>query len=369
MCEHQAGNGEPARQKEGVRNLTEKERLSLVNEPLLAWYHANARKLPWRENPQPYCVWISEIMLQQTRIEAVKPYFERFMRELPGVPELAAVEDDRLMKLWEGLGYYNRARNLKKAAGQIVNDYGGEMPLCYQELVKLPGIGSYTAGAIASIAYGEAVPAVDGNVLRVVSRILASQEDILKQATKKKMESLLAETMPRQDAGSFNQGIMELGETVCLPNGKPKCKECPLGKLCLAFREKLTDEIPRKAPPKKRRYEERTVCILESKGQIGLCKREGTGLLASLYELPNVEGHLLPLQLSAAFGLASEDIVACEELPPAKHIFSHVEWHMVGYRVCLANGLPKEYIRAKKGELKTTYPLPNAFARYTKLIK
>ncbi len=355
--------------KEGDRGLSERERLGLANKPLLAWYHGNARELPWRENPQPYRVWISEIMLQQTRIEAVKPYFDRFMREIPGVAELAEVEDDRLMKLWEGLGYYNRARNLKKAAQQIVLDYGGEMPLCYRELVKLPGVGSYTAGAIASIAFGEAVPAVDGNVLRVVSRILASREDILKQPTRRRIEALLAETMPKQDAGSFNQGIMELGETICLPKGKPRCEECPLAKLCLAFHEELTDVIPVKSPPPKRRCEKRTVCILEYQGQIGLRKRKGTGLLASLYELPNAEGHLLPGQLAAAFGLASEDILACEPLPTAKHIFSHVEWYMVGYRVCLAKGMPKEYIRAEKEELKATYPLPNAFARYTKLIK
>lgn len=345
------------------------ERLRSVNAPLLAWYHANARALPWRENPEPYRVWVSEIMLQQTRIEAVKPYFDRFMAELPDVSDLAFVEDDRLMKLWEGLGYYNRARNLKKAAEQIVREYGGSMPSHYHQLVKLPGIGSYTAGAIASIAFGEAVPAVDGNVLRVLSRVLASREDVLKQSTKKKIEGMLTETMPGKDAGSFNQGIMELGETVCVPNGKPRCEECPLQCLCLASQRGLTDEIPIKTPPKKRRYEERTVCILEYEEQVGIRKREAAGLLASLYELPNVEGHLKPEQLAEAFGLDPVSVVSCEALPEARHVFSHVEWHMKGYRIRMGQELPKAYIAAKKEELKTIYPLPNAFGRYTKLIK
>lgn len=348
--------------------MTDLERLRSVNEPLLKWYCLNARELPWRENPLPYRVWISEIMLQQTRIEAVKPYFERFMKELPDVTDLAKVEEDRLMKLWEGLGYYSRARNLKKAAEQIVNEYGGQMPSCYQQLVKLPGIGSYTAGAIASIAYNETVPAVDGNVLRVLSRVLASREDILKQSVKKRMEVMLRETMPKE-AGAFNQGIMELGETICIPNGKPRCEECPLMQLCLACQEKLTDEIPFKTAPKKRRCEDRTVCILEYHNQIGIRKRKATGLLASLYELPNVEGYLKPEQLAEAFGLDSEAIISCEPLPAAKHIFSHVEWHMAGYRIRLGRELPKTYISVQKEELKTIYPLPNAFGRYTKLIK
>ncbi len=351
-----------------VSQMTDWERLRSVNEPLLQWYRANARALPWRENPLPYRVWISEIMLQQTRIEAVKPYFERFMTELPDVADLAEVEEDRLMKLWEGLGYYSRARNLKKAAEQIVNEYGGQMPSHYQQLVKLPGIGSYTAGAIASIAFNEKVPAVDGNVLRVFSRVLASREDILKQSVKKRMETMLKETMPKE-AGTFNEGIMELGETLCIPNGKPRCEECPLRLLCLAFQRGLTDEIPFKSAPKKRRCEERTVCILEYHNQIGLRKRKDTGLLASLYELPNVEGYLQPEQLAEAFGLDLETIISCEPLPAAKHIFSHVEWHMAGYRIQLSQELPKTYISAQKEELKTIYPLPNAFSRYTKLIK
>lgn len=349
--------------------LPETERLRRINKPLLAWYKACARSLPWRENAHPYRVWISEIMLQQTRIEAVIPYFERFMRELPDVEALAGVEDDRLMKLWEGLGYYNRAKNLKKAAGVIVSQYKGQMPSGFSDLIKLPGIGSYTAGAIASIAFNETVPAVDGNVLRVVSRILASREDILRPSTKKRMERILAEIMPEGAAGSFNQSLMELGERICVPGGQPKCRECPVQEICLARVHSLTEEIPVKTPPKKRRIEDRTVCILEYRGQIGLRRRDETGLLASLYELPNVEGRLTREQVFEIFHLDLHDVIRAEQLPEAKHIFSHVEWHMTGYWIELKKELGKEYIAAEKQELKTIYPLPNAFGRYTKLIK
>ena len=348
--------------------LETEARLKAMNRPLLAWYDTHARILPWRENPEPYRVWISEIMLQQTRVEAVKPYFERFMESLPDVASLASVEDDRLMKLWEGLGYYNRARNLKKAAQIIVTEYNGEMPSEYEELLKLPGIGSYTAGAIASIAFGRPVPAVDGNVLRVISRVLANRADILKASTKRWMEDHLRATMPRDAASRFNQGLIEIGAIVCVPNGQPRCKECPLHSICLARQQGLLDEIPVKTPPKKRRIEERTVCILENDAQVGIRRREDTGLLASLYELPNVEGYLEPEELAGAFGFGPDLVTELTPLPGAKHIFSHVEWHMKGYRIRLSGPIPEGYIPAGKSQLKDVYPLPNAFARYTKLI-
>lgn len=351
------------------QEFTTRERLTAMNRPLLAWYEEHARVLPWREDPQPYRVWISEIMLQQTRVEAVKPYFERFMKELPTVADLAGVPDDRLMKLWEGLGYYSRARNLKKAAAMVMEEFGGEIPADFSELLKLPGIGSYTAGAIASIAYGRAVPAVDGNVLRVLSRVLKSREDILKASTKKWLETELTATMPQDAASHFNQGLIEIGAIVCVPNGQPKCMECPLASLCLARREGLTGEIPVRTPPKKRRVEERTVCLIEYEGQVALNRRGDTGLLAALYELPNVEGILDAGQLGGAFGLEDSAIASVEELPKAKHIFSHVEWHMIGYRVRLNQAIPPVYIHVQKEELKSGYALPNAFGRYTKLIK
>ena len=355
--------------EEADQTLSAEERMRAIHRPLLSWYEAHARILPWREDPKPYRVWISEIMLQQTRVEAVKPYFERFMKELPDIPALAAVEDDRLMKLWEGLGYYNRARNLKKAAGVLMETCQGKMPEDYETLLGLPGIGSYTAGAIAPIAFGIPVPAVDGNVLRVLSRVLASREDILKQSTRRWMEELIKKTMPQNRASHFNQGLIEIGAIVCVPNGLPRCGECPLASLCLSRREGLTDEIPVKAPAKKRRIEERTVCILENRNQVGIRKREDSGLLASLYELPNVEGHLKEEELAAAFGLEDQEILFIEPLPEAKHIFSHVEWRMTGYRIRLSGAVPEGYIAAGKEELKAVYPLPNAFGRYTRLIK
>lgn len=228
--------------------FSKEERLKAMEKPLLSWYKNHARVLPWRENPEPYRVWISEIMLQQTRVEAVKPYFERFMAALPDTAALAAVPEDRLFKLWEGLGYYNRARNLKKAAGVIMEQYGGAIPASWEELKTLPGIGSYTAGAIASIAYGIPVPAVDGNVLRVISRVTGSREDILKQSVKKQMEELLLGVMPQEGAGSYNQALIEIGAIVCVPNGEPLCGECPMASVCVARRDGLTKEIPVKTP-------------------------------------------------------------------------------------------------------------------------
>ena len=197
-------------------------------EPLIAWYRQNKRDLPWRATADPYRIWVSEIMLQQTRVEAVKPYYERFLSELPGVRELADVPEERLLKLWEGLGYYNRARNMQKAARQIVEDYGGRFPVTYEEIRNLKGIGNYTAGAIASFAYGILKPAVDGNVLRVISRVTADGSDIMKPSTKSRIEKKLEEAIPDGAACDFNQGLIELGAIVCVPNGRPKCGECPL---------------------------------------------------------------------------------------------------------------------------------------------
>lgn len=342
----------------------DEQRLQQIGRPLLAWYEERARILPWREDATPYRVWISEIMLQQTRVEAVKPYFERFMSALPQVRDLAGVPEDRLLKLWEGLGYYNRARNLKKAAQVICDDYGGELPASCEELLKLPGIGSYTAGAIASIAYGLPEPAVDGNVLRVLSRVLASYRDVLKQPTKRWLEDLLADVIPAARASAFNQGLIEIGAIVCIPNGQPKCTECPLASVCLARIKGLISEIPVKTPKKPRRIEEKTVVLIQSGDRLAIRKRADDGLLASLYEFPNVSGCLDAEALPAAFHLGEEDILTIEGLAPAKHIFSHVEWQMTGYRIVLSGPIPNEYITADRELLRETYPIPNAFAAF-----
>ena len=197
--------------------------LEKIVKPLLAWYDKGRRILPWRESPTPYHVWVSEIMLQQTRVEAVKPYYDRFMQELPDIEALAKVDEEKLLKLWEGLGYYNRARNLKKSAEKIVIDYEGQMPDSYEELVKLTGIGSYTAGAIASIAFGKPYPAVDGNVLRILARLRLDERDILDAGVKRAVETELLQVIPKDRPGDFNQALMELGAVVCVPNGMPKC--------------------------------------------------------------------------------------------------------------------------------------------------
>lgn len=346
--------------------LSKEEKLLALRRPLLSWYEQHARILPWRENPEPYRVWISEIMLQQTRVEAVKPYYERFMEALPTVESLAAVEEDRLLKLWEGLGYYNRAKNLKKAAAILVEEYGGRLPCSAGQLMKLPGIGSYTAGAIASIAYGIPVPAVDGNVLRVISRVMGSREDILKQSVKKRIEEDLASVIPDDRASAFNQGLIEIGAMVCVPNGAPLCGECPFESICTARLEGLTGEIPVKTPKKPRRIEEKTVLVLWHEGRVAIRRREKTGLLASLYELPNLEGFLSAEETIKSLGAKA---VQVKDLPPAKHIFSHVEWHMIGYLAELSDVPEGDYLWVTPLEMQNEYSLPAAFQMYTKVIR
>ncbi len=338
-----------------------------IVKPLLLWYDGHARVLPWREDNSPYRVWVSEIMLQQTRVEAVKPFFERFVRSLPDVQALAECPEDRLLKLWEGLGYYNRARNMQKAARIIVQEYGGEFPADYETLLSLPGIGHYTAGAIGSIAFGIRMPAVDGNVLRVLSRVKASHEDILRQSVKTAMEQEVQKIIPADRAGDFNQALIEVGAVVCVPNGRAKCKECPLAFCCQAKAQNIVEELPKKKAKKKRRMEDKTVLVLREGSRVAIRKRPSEGLLAGLYELPNLEGHLSEdevLERIRGWGLSPIRILP---LAGAKHIFSHVEWRMTGYAVSLeeAENMDQNgmfFIEAKETEAK--YPIPAVFAAY-----
>lgn len=245
--------------------------LQILIEPLLNWFAGHARVLPWREEPTPYRVWVSEIMLQQTRVEAVKPYFERFTKRLPDVKALAECPEDELLKLWEGLGYYNRVRNMQKAAIQVMEAYGGKLPADYEELLKLKGIGSYTAGAIASIAYQIPVPAVDGNVFRVLTRVAADDTDIMKPSFRTLLEKELREVMHEMETpGAFNQALMELGATVCVPNGAPLCKQCPWNSLCLARKEERIAELPVKTKAKARRIEKRTVLVIRDNDKVAI---------------------------------------------------------------------------------------------------
>lgn len=343
--------------------------LELIVEPLLEWFQENKRDLPWRSDPTPYHVWISEIMLQQTRVEAVKDYYARFMERLPDISDLAHVSDDELMKLWQGLGYYNRARNLKKAAIIIEENNSGALPHTYQELLLLPGIGSYTAGAIASIAYQKKVPAVDGNVLRVITRVLGSDKNISKPATKKWLEDELIQILPDQ-VGDFNQALMELGALVCVPNGEPNCTDCPIQKYCFAYHHQLTSQIPVKEEKKKRRIEEKTVFLFYSHGKIALLKRKKEGLLAGLFEFPNIEGILTSREVLGYLKDKGIDAIRIEELSHAKHIFSHVEWHMVGYKIVLDDIFESsDYIWSTLEELQDKYAIPTAFITYVELVK
>ena len=316
------------------------ETLDVIAAPLLRWFHSEKRALPWREEPTPYRVWVSEIMLQQTRVEAVKPYFERFVAALPDVRALARADEDTLMKLWEGLGYYSRARHLQSAARLICSDHGGEIPAHFDDLLALPGIGRYTAGAVASIAFGERRPAVDGNVLRVIMRLLACPADILKESTKRAVEEALIARLP-EDAGNFNQALMELGALICLPRGAARCPSCPLERLCLAKEANLQAELPQKTPPKRRRTEKLTIFLLAKNDKIALEKRPAQGLLAGLWGFPAMEGHLKKKEAAEALQAIGLIPAKLHALPAAQHIFSHITWQMVGWRVELAEPLSK----------------------------
>lgn len=303
------------------------------------WYRTNARDLPWRRTREAYAVWISEIMLQQTRVAAAIPYYERFLRELPNVSALANVEDDRLHKLWEGLGYYSRARNLKRAAMEVVEHFGGELPHSYESLLTLPGIGEYTAGAIASIAYGEAVPAVDGNVLRVYARLFAQETDIRDPAFKKMVRKALLPLVPKDAPEVFNAALMELGAVVCLPNGAPKCDLCPVRDCCEAFRLGRTEELPIIGAKKARRIERKTVFALTRNGHLLGLRGPKTGLLAGLWQLPEAAGERTDAEAASWLGERGIRPVGELRFYERKHIFSHIEWHM---RVCAAEVSAKE---------------------------
>ncbi len=343
--------------------MTVNRNFSAIAEPVLAWYDANKRDLPWRKTKDPYAIWISEIMLQQTRVAAVLPYYERWMRELPDVAALAAVDDEKLMKLWQGLGYYSRARNLKKAAAMIVSESGGRFPDTYDALLKLPGVGEYTAAAVASIAFSRPVSAVDGNLLRIAARVGDIREDILDGSVKKRMRAMLDAAVPADRPGEFNQAMMDLGATVCLPGGAPRCDVCPLAALCEARRLGVETELPVRKKKAKRRVEEMTVYLLLRDGEIALRRRSEEGLLAGLWEFPHVPGALDE-------GEAAKPLTDWQLTPrdwkkkiAAKHIFTHVEWHMTGYLLTVKGEGAEDFLWADRAELQRL-AVPSAFKKY-----
>ena len=340
--------------------------LTMENQPLqqmLPWFRENARDLPWRQTQDPYPIWISEIMLQQTRVTAVLGYYARFLAAFPTVEDLAAAPEEQLMKLWEGLGYYSRARNLQKAAKCIAEQ--GSFPNTYEDLLKLPGIGEYTAGAIASAAFGLPEPAVDGNVLRVMMRLGNCRGDIADPKVKAAVRSAVKSAMPeaREDIRIFNQALMELGATVCVPNGEPKCGDCPMKEACLARKCGTAMILPVKSGKKQRRREEKTVYVLLQGDRVALRKRGEEGLLAGLWEFPNLPGTMNETEAPEAlrqWGLTAKE---WRKKLAAKHIFTHVEWHMTGYVLEVEGAGAETFLWADAKALES-HAVPSAFGKF-----
>ena len=336
----------------------------LIAQPLLHWFWANHRVLPFRSDPTPYHVWVSEIMLQQTRVAAAVPYYERFVKELPDIPALAACEEERLLKLWEGLGYYSRVRNLQKAARIVCEQYGGQLPGDLAALKKLPGIGDYTAGAIASIGFGIPAPAVDGNVLRVFARLYNDEGDIMQPVVKAATTQKVMAQQPAEAPGDFNQALMELGALVCTP-GQPDCAACPLQALCLGRQSGNPARLPQKAPKKARKKCELTLCLAQdAAGRWLLQKRGEQGVLAGLWQPPVLAEEALDEKkaLAAAQKLLPAAVLLKEKPLKAKHIFTHLEWHMTAYVMAVPCTPPPEgCVWASPAQLEQEYTLPGAF--------
>jgi len=347
-----------------------KKLLSLIAD----YYRKEGRPLPWRESADPYRVWLSEIMLQQTRATAVIPYFHRFLDTLPNVKALAEAEEETVLKLWEGLGYYSRARNLHRAAQAVMEKHGGVFPDTYEELLALPGVGEYTAAAIGSICFGLPCAAVDGNVLRIFSRVFADARDITEASTKKDVAQKLSAVFPRgAEAAEVTQGMMEIGQCVCLPNGAPLCDACPLAAICTAKAEGKVSLFPVRAPKAPRRREDKTVLILHvadetPSGRFLLHKRADEGLLNHLWEFPNFEGTLSLDEAIKKAELIGGAPLAAVPTESAKHIFTHLEWHMTGVLIeCKSFAVHDGFAAATADEIQTLYPIASAFRAFKKI--
>lgn len=326
---------------------------------VLQWYDTNQRVLPWRESRDPYHIWISEIMLQQTRVETVIPYYYRFIETLPNVQSLAETNDEVLYKLWEGLGYYSRVRNLKKAANQVLTDFEGVIPSDRKSLETLSGIGPYTSGAISSIAFGKKNAAVDGNVLRIFARLYEIHKSIKDLSVKKDIKEKVEKLLPSSRVGDFNQGLMEIGATVCLPNGKPKCVICPLKEICKAYMSDVTDKIPVRLKSKKVPVKKKTVLILRYNDLLAIEKRPDTGLLRSMYQFPMFEGHMKLDDIKKLHIDAS----IIKKLQKSTHKFSHLKWDIIAYEISIKN-VVDGYNFVTLKDLLHKYSLPSAFKIY-----
>ena len=351
--------------KDDVINLRQKDIIKL-----LSWYQENKRMLPWRIDQNPYHVWISEIMLQQTRIEAVKKYYERFMTRIPDIKTLASIDEDELLKLWEGLGYYSRARNLKKAAQLIMEKYDGIFPNTYNEIITLPGIGEYTASAIASICFEEKTSCVDGNVMRVISRICHDKRNIDDAKTKKEFKQELEQIMPKQ-SGDFNEGLMELGETICIPNGIPLCEKCPFQESCLSNQNQDYMNYPIRKDKKDKKELEYTIYILKYKNDYAIQQRKEKGILQNLWQFPNIEGKLTKKSLADFLTGQGFQVDSIQKQKTYTHIFTHQKWNMISYVVELSKKpeTKSEYIWETLGTIQKNYAIPSAFQPFLKELE
>lgn len=340
-----------------------------IVKPLLDWYAIHKRMLPWRIDKNPYHVWVSEIMLQQTRIEAVVNYYHRFMSELPTIEDLANSPQDKLLKLWEGLGYYNRVRNLQKAAQIIVEKYQEKFPNAYQEILSLPGIGEYTASAISSICFSLKEATVDGNVLRVYMRIHNCYDNIDDNKIRKRVREELMKIMP-ENAGDFNEAMMELGETICIPNGSPKCEECPIKDFCKSYHQQTFLELPVKQDKKEKKEELYTVLLLVYQNMIAIQKRKNIGLLRNMWQFPNIENHLNLHQLEHDLKTNQIQYSTIKKAIPYTHIFTHKKWNMCSYLVKLEKKIElNDIIWVSLEELEKEYALPTAFQPFKKYLE
>lgn len=335
---------------------------------LIEWYRQNKRSLPWRDTGNAYDVWLSEIMLQQTRIEAVKPKFYLFKETFPTIEDLSKADDDLLLRVWEGLGYYSRARNLKKCAQILIEQYNGKLPEEYDQLIKLPGIGPYTAGAITSIAYHKPHSAVDGNVLRIFARLFEITDDIRDTKTKDNIQNIIDSYLKNhpEQTSDFNQGCMELGEVICVPNGNPKCDICPIHEFCLASIHHKTETIPYRSPLNKRKIINRTLLIIRDGNHFLVHKREKNGLLAGMYEFIGVDSFLTKNEIITTLEKQNIHPLKIKKLPDAKHIFTHLEWHMHAYEITVEQieSIEKEdYMLFDRTDL-SSKAIPSAFKKY-----
>lgn len=333
---------------------------------LLDWYNQHKRNLPWRTTHDPYRVWVSEIMLQQTRVDTVIPYYLRFMEAFPNIKVLSEAKEERYLKLWEGLGYYSRVRNLVKGAKLIQEQFKGVMPEDKESLLKIPGIGDYTSAAILSFAYGEPVVTIDGNLIRVYARLTASKIIPNETQSKKDAEAFLMKHIPNDRSGDFNQALMDLGELVCLPNGAPRCNECPLKDQCKAHLEKKETSYPLPKKKIEKKIEERSIFMLICDKKIALFKRPSGGLLGGMYEFLNIENKegISPEKLLQNLNISCKNPIFLGE---KKHVFTHLVWKMKGY-ICYVDSFPMGSVIADKEALLYHYTIPTAYSYFLEAI-